>query len=59
MLGSTTTRGRLVSRDDDTDHLAFCWTENIGAPNLSYAARYLAHTLPYQRFACGLSTARA
>ena len=23
-----------VSCDDDTDHLAFCWTENISAPNL-------------------------
>jgi hypothetical protein len=56
MLGSTTTRGRLVSCDDDTDHLAFCWTENISAPNLSYAAQYLAYTLPYQRFACGLTT---
>jgi hypothetical protein len=43
MLGSATTRGRLVSRDHDTDHLAFCWTENISAPNLSYAAQYLAY----------------
>jgi len=42
MPGSATTRGRLVSRDHDTDHLAFCWTENISAPNLSYAAQYLA-----------------
>ena len=31
-----------ASRDHDTDHLAFCWTENISAPNLSYAAQYLA-----------------
>jgi len=38
MPGSATTRGWLVSCDDDTDHLAFCWTENISAPNLSYAA---------------------
>ena len=38
MLGSATTRGRLVSRDHDTDHLAFCWTENISAPNLTYAS---------------------
>src|SRR5712691_6172621 len=29
--------------DNDTDHLAFCWTENISAPNLSYAAQYLAY----------------
>ena len=59
MLGSATTRGRLVSRDHDTDHLAFCWTENISAPNLSYAAQYLAYALPYQRFACGLATTHA
>src|SRR6478735_1130758 len=30
--GSATTRGWLVSCDDDTDHLAFCWTENISGP---------------------------
>ena len=59
MPGSATTRGRLVSRDHDTDHLAFCWTENISAPNLSYAAQNLAYALPYQRFACSLTTARA
>ena len=59
MPGSATTRGWLVSCDDDTDHLAFCWTENISAPNLSYAAQYLAYALPYQRFACGLTTTRA
>ena len=28
----------------------------ISAPSLSYAARYLAYTLPCQRFACGLTT---
>jgi hypothetical protein len=59
MLGSATTRGWLVSCDNDTDHLAFCWTENISAPNLSYAAQYLAYTLPYQRFACSLTATRA
>jgi hypothetical protein len=46
-----------ASRDHDTDHL--CWTENISAPNLSYAAQYLTYALPYQRFACSLTTARA
>jgi len=59
MPGSATTRGRLVSCDDDTHHLAFCWTENISAPNLAYAAQYLAYTLPCQRFACSLTTTRA
>jgi hypothetical protein len=55
MPGSKTTRGWLVSCDDETNHLAFCWTENISAPNLSYAAQYLAYALPYQRFACSLT----
>ena len=59
MPESTTTRGWLVSSDNDTIHLAFCWTENISAPNLSYAAKYLACALPYQRFACSLTTKRA
>jgi hypothetical protein len=55
MLGSTTTRGWLVSCDDVTHHLAFCWTESISTPNLSYAAQYLAYTFPYRRFACSLT----
>ena len=59
MPGSTTTRGRHVSREIDTGRVAFCGTENIGTPNLSYAAQYLAYALPYQRFACSLTTARA
>ncbi len=59
MPGSATTRGWLVSCDNDTNHLAFCWTENICAPNLSYAAQYLAYALPCQRFACGLTTTPA
>ena len=42
MPGSTTTRGRHVSRDSDTGRVAFCGTENISTPNLSYAAQYLA-----------------
>ena len=59
MPGSTTTRGWLVSCDDDTDHLAFCWTGKHQRPDLSYAAQYLAYALPYQRFACSLTTTRA
>ena len=51
------------ARISRSHHLAFCWTENISAPNLSYAAQYaddyLAYALPYQRFACSLTTARA
>jgi hypothetical protein len=33
--------------------------ENIGTPNLAYAAQYLACSFPGQRFACSLTAARA
>jgi hypothetical protein len=59
MPGSTTTRGRLVSRDINTGHVAFCGTENIGTPNLSYAAQYLACALPCERFTSDLADSRA
>ena len=55
MPGSTTTRGQLVSCDIDTGCVAFCWTENISAPNLSYAAQYLACALPCERFTSALA----
>ena len=55
MPGSTTTRGRHVSRDIDTRRVAFCGTENIGTPNLSYAAQYLACALPCERFTSALA----
>ena len=50
MPGSTTTRGRHVSCVIDTSRVAFCGTENISTPNLSYAAQYLACALPCERF---------
>ena len=59
MPGSTTTRGRHVSCDIDTSRVAFCGTENIGTPNLSYAAQYLACALPCERFASALASIRA
>jgi hypothetical protein len=59
MPGSTTTRGRHVSRDSDTGRVAFCGTENIGTPNLSYAAQYLACALPCERFTPAPRTTRA
>ena len=34
MPGSATTRGWLVSCDDDTDHLAFCWDGKHQRPEL-------------------------
>ena len=55
MPGSTTTRGRHVSCDIDTRRVAFCWTENIGTPNFSYAAQYLACALPCERFTSDLA----
>jgi len=55
MPGSTTTRGRHASCDIDAHRVAFCGTENIGTPNLSYAAPYLACALPCERFASALA----
>jgi hypothetical protein len=45
--------------DIDTGCVAFCWTENISAPNLSYAAQYLACALPCERFTSALADIRA
>lgn len=56
---STTTRGRTASRDIGTDRVAFCRPEGIGAPNLFYAAQWLAYAYPCQRFAAGLATRHA
>ena len=55
MPGSTTTRGQRVSCDIDTSRVAFCGTENISTPNLSYAAQYLACALPCERFTSALA----
>ena len=55
MPGSTTTRGRPMSCDIDTGRVAFCGTENISTPNLSYAAQYLACALPCERFTSTLA----
>jgi hypothetical protein len=40
-----------MSRDGDMNCIAFCWTESIGAPKLSFAAQWLAYAIPCQRFA--------
>jgi len=55
MPGSTTTRGQHASCDIDARCVAFCGTENIGTPNLAYAAQYLACALPCERFASALA----
>jgi hypothetical protein len=44
-----------VSRDIDTRRVAFCGTENISTPNLSYAAQYLACALSCERFTSALA----
>jgi hypothetical protein len=59
MPGSTTTRGQQASCDIDARRVAFCGTENIGTPNLSYAAPYLACVLPCERFTSALASNRA
>jgi hypothetical protein len=59
MPGSTTTRGQRASCDIDARCVAFCGTENIGTPNLSYAAQYLACALPCERFTPALAGNRA
>jgi hypothetical protein len=41
--------------DIDTRRVAFCGTENISTPNLSYAAQYLACALPCERFTSALT----
>src|SRR5262245_5666433 len=59
MPGSTTTRGQHASCDIDARRVAFCGTENIGTPNLAYAAQYLACALPCERFTAALARYRA
>jgi len=46
---------QILSCDIDTCRVAFCGTENISTPNLSYAAQYLACALPYERFTSALA----
>ncbi len=46
----------MRSCDIDARRVAFCETENIGTPNLSYAAQYLACALPCERFASALAS---
>src|SRR4029077_7276053 len=59
MPGSTTTRGRHVSRDIDTGRVAFCGTKNTRTPNFCYAAQYPACALPCERFTSALADTRA
>jgi hypothetical protein len=55
MPGSTTTRGRRMSRDGDILRIAFCRMQAIGIPKVTFAAQWLAYSLPCQRFAPALA----
>jgi hypothetical protein len=55
MPGSTTTRGRRMSRNSDILRVAFCRTQGIGTPKVTFAAQWLAYALPCQRFAPALA----
>ena len=55
MPGSLTTRSRPQPRDIACGRIAFRLTDAVGAPIVPFAARWLAYTLPYRRFAPGLA----
>ena len=58
--GSQTAQGRTGSRAYDPARVAFCGFERIGTPDDGiYAAQWLAHTLPCQRFTDRLAAASA
>ncbi len=51
MPGSQTTRGQADARDSAPVCVAFHDTYGVGTPeNFTYAAQWLACTLPYRRF---------
>jgi hypothetical protein len=52
MPGSQTTRGQADTRDSASVCIAFHDTYGVGTPErITYAAQWLACTLPYRRFA--------
>jgi hypothetical protein len=55
MPGSQTTRSRSHARARAHDHLAFRWSDGVGAPIEAFAAQWLAYTFPCRRFASGLA----
>jgi hypothetical protein len=51
MPGSQTTRGQMDTRDDVPIRVAFHHTYGVGTPEkITYAAQWLAYTLPCRRF---------
>jgi hypothetical protein len=60
MPGSQTTQGRLDTRDDVSYRVAFRESYLVGTlREITFAARWLAYTLPCRRFACTLADADA
>jgi hypothetical protein len=60
MPGSQTTQGRLDTRDGVSGRVAFRVTYRVGTlRNITFAARWLACTLPCRRFAGALAGACA
>ena len=58
--GSPTTPGWVSARDDAPVHFAFRDSDHVGTQNyLAFAAQWLAHALPYRRFADTLADANA
>jgi len=58
--GSPTTPGWASARDDAPVHFAFRGSDNVGTRNHpTFAAQWLAHALPYRRFADILAGASA
>jgi hypothetical protein len=60
MPGSQTTQGRLDTRADVSSHVAFRQTYVVGTlGNNTFAAQWLAYTLPCRRFTDTLTDADA
>jgi hypothetical protein len=59
MPGSMTTQDRSVTRDIATDRVTFRKWDSVGILIESFAAQWLACTLPCQRFADTLADAYA
>jgi len=55
MPGALTTRSRPRARDIARGRIAFRLTDGVGAPIVSFAAQWLAYTIPCRRFALALA----
>ncbi|SPK70551.1 hypothetical protein CT19425_U600045 [Cupriavidus taiwanensis] len=59
MPGSQTTPGRRSAREIAPRRVTFRVLNRVGTRDISIAAQWLAHTLPYRRFADHLAVACA